>query len=125
MPRKINEKNVFAMLDPKAGENTPKPKRKETQDPKSNIRVNKTYSFALDQVEELDRLAFWSRNKMSELVDKAISDLIQKVKKNPDYIDMGGEAMEYTEGEKLPKIKQLPKSEQEKRKKRTVGRPKK
>jgi len=89
---------------------------------KENIWQNKTYSLRLTNIEELDRLAWWSRQKIGDLVDQALAEFLENVKKSKDgYIERGADALEDK------KIKELPESEKERRKShsRRVGRPRK
>ena len=105
---------LMDMITPKGTPEQAKVKKK---------RINKTYSLDADQVAELDRLAYWSRNKIKEFIDTAIGEFLDKVKANPDTILGGKEAIKTKNGQAV--IKELPESEIEKRKNSTVGRPKK
>lgn len=103
---------------------TPKLKavpRKNDPDNAAEIWKNKTYSIRSGSIDDIDKIAYWTRNRVGELVNMAILEFIDRVKAK-GYIEGGFEALDEN-----GKLKDLPEYEIKKREARTarMGRPKK
>ena len=103
---------------------TPKLKpvpRKNAPDNAAEIWKNKTYSIRSGSIEDIDKIAYWTRNRVGELVNMAILEFIDRVKAK-GYIEGGFEAIDENGN-----LKELPEHEIKKREARTarMGRPKK
>ena len=85
------------------------------------IWINKTYSIRTGSIKDIDRIAYWTRNRVGELVNMALMEFIENIKKG-DYIEGNKEALT-----KKGEIKELPESELKNRAARSarMGRPKK
>ena len=91
--------------------------------PLTKIYKNKTYSIRIQNIKDIECLAYWSRHRPGELVDKALSDFIEKVKEDKDDFLLGSSIAVLASKD----IKELPQHEKEKRaeRKTRMGRPKK
>ena len=118
----LNESAVMGALGAEEQTNKPKPvPRKAEPDNTDEIWINKTYSIRTGSIKDIDRIAYWTRNRVGELVNMALMEFIENIKKG-DYIEGNKEALT-----KKGEIKELPESELKNRAARSarMGRPKK
>ena len=93
------------------------------QNPLKRIVRNKTYSIRIQYIKELECLAYWTRNRTGELVDMALCNLLEEVKRSKDDFLQGSSHALLPDGN----IRELPEYEKQKRAERSkrLGRPKK